>query len=81
MNQQEYEREKGRNQAAYEALRERIRREHAGQYVAMAEGRLIATAATFDEARAAIARLKPMPGYYLVFPADKEPAFELVYDF
>ncbi|HZU34861.1 MAG TPA: DUF5678 domain-containing protein [Gemmataceae bacterium] len=81
MKQQEYERERARNLQAYEALREQIRRDHAGQYVALAEGRLIAAAATFEEARAAIERLSPVPEYYLVFPADTEPAFDLVYDF
>lgn len=80
MNRQKYEREKAKNQKAYEALREQIRREHAGQYVALAEGRFIGAAASFDEARAAIERLQPVPEYYLVFPADGEPAFDLVYD-
>jgi hypothetical protein len=81
MKQQEYEREKARNLQAYEALREQIRREYAGQYVALAEGRVIAAAPSFDQARDAIEQLTPVPEYYLVFPADKEPAFDLVYDF
>jgi hypothetical protein len=80
MNRQIYEREKTRNQQAYEALRDQIRQDYAGQYVALAEGRLITAAPTFDQARAAVQRLQPVPEYFLVFPADCEPAFDLVYD-
>ena len=80
MNRQTYEQEKAKNQQAYEALRHEIRHDYAGQYVALAEGRLITAAPTFDEARAAIQRLQPVPEYYLVFPAEIEPAFDLVYD-
>jgi hypothetical protein len=80
MNRQTYEREKTRNQQAYEALREQIRQNYAGQYVALAEGRLITVAPTFDQARDAVERLQPVPECYWVFPADIEPAFDLVYD-
>ena len=80
MNRQTYEQEKAKNQKAYEALRDQIRRDYAGQYVALAQGRLITAAPTFDEARAAVEHLRPVPEYYLVFPAEIEPAFELVYD-
>ncbi len=80
MNRQTYEQEKAKNQKAYEALQQRIREDYAGQYVALADGRLIVAAPTFDEARTAVERLKPVPEYYLVFPADAEPAFELVHD-
>ena len=37
------------NRAAYERLREQIQRAGPGQYAAIAQGRLIALAATFDE--------------------------------
>jgi hypothetical protein len=80
MNRQTYEQEKAKNQQAYHALRTEIRRAYAGQYVALAGGQLITAAPTFDEARAAVEQLRPVPEYYLVFPADIDPAFDLVYD-
>ena len=61
---------------AYEKLREQIRRDYAGNYVGIAEGRLIAVAPSFNEVRAAIENLKPEPEYFLIFPADEEPPFE-----
>lgn len=54
MNRQTYEQEKAKNQKAYEALQQRIREDYAGQYVALADGRLIVAAPTFDEARTAV---------------------------
>jgi hypothetical protein len=80
MNRQIYEEEKAKNQQAYEAMRDQIRPDFVGQCVALANGRLIAAAPRFDEARAAIERLQPVPAFYLVFPGDSEPAFDLVYD-
>ena len=68
------------NRQAYEQLREHIRREYAGKYVALAHGKVVAAASTFDEARALVERLESVPEYYLVFPADVEPDFDLVYD-
>lgn len=76
MDQETFERETDLNRRAYEKLRERIRRDCAGQYVGLAEGRLIAAAPTYEEVKAAIEKLTPMPEYYLVFPADEEPLFE-----
>ncbi len=76
-----FERESALHRKVYEGLRDQIRREHAGQYVALAQGRLVTVAPTFDEARAAVLRLQPTPEYYLVFPAEMEPPFHLVYDF
>jgi len=76
-----FEREQAINQKAYETLREQIRRDYAGQYVTLAQGRVIAASPNFDEALAAVQRLQPVPEYYLVFPADQEPVFELFYDF
>jgi hypothetical protein len=75
-----FSRESVLNRQAYESLRDRIRRDHAGQYVALAGGRVVGAAPTFDAARALINQLQPAPEYYLVFPADVEPDFGLVYD-
>jgi hypothetical protein len=74
-----FEQEMAVNRKAYEALREQIRRDHAGQYVAMAHGHVIAAAATYDDTVAAVEQLQPVPEYYLVFPADEDPDFEPYY--
>lgn len=69
------------NRAAYERHREQIRRAAPGHYAAIAQGRLIALTASFEEAVAAIEQLQPAPEHFLVFPADEEPAFEVIDDF
>ena len=75
-----FERESAIHRKVYEELRDQIRREYAGQYVALAQGKLIAVAPTFDEAEAVVLELEPVPEYYLVFPADEEPLFEPIQD-
>jgi hypothetical protein len=75
-----YTRESNLNRQAYAQLREHLQREYAGKYVALAHGKLIGAAPSFDEARALVNRLDPVPEYYLVFPATAEPDFDLVYD-
>jgi len=79
MDQATFEQAQALNREAYEKLREQISRDHAGQYIGIAEGRLIAAATTFNEVKAAIEKLKPLPEYYLIFPAEEGPLFE-VYD-
>jgi hypothetical protein len=81
MDSATFERETALNQRAYEALRDHIRREHAGLYVALGEGKVLAVAASYDEAIAAVRRLQPAPEYFLVFPADEEPIFEPFYHY
>jgi hypothetical protein len=76
MNQAEFEQAEARNRQAYEKLRDQIRRDYTGQYVGIAEGRLIAAANTFEEVQAALDKLQPVPEYFLIFPADEEPPFE-----
>jgi hypothetical protein len=76
MDQATFERELQVNRQAYEKLREQIRRDYAGKYVGIAEGRLIAAATTFEDVQAAIEQLQPVPEYFLIFPADEEPPFE-----
>ena len=80
MDRATFARESTLNRQAYGQLRESIPREHSGKYVVLAHGQLVGSAPTFDEARALVERLEPLPEYYLVFPADVEPDFELVYD-
>ena len=76
MDQATFERELHLNRQAYGKLRDRIRRDYTGQYVGIAEGRLIAAANTFEEVQAAMDKLQPVPEYFLIFPADEEPPFE-----
>jgi hypothetical protein len=75
-----FSRESALNRQAYAQFRERIQRDYAGQYVALAHGQFVGAAPTFDEARALVQRLDPVPEYYLIFPAALEPDFDLVYD-
>jgi hypothetical protein len=75
-----FTRESELNRRAYEPLRESIRRDYAGKYVILAQGRVIGAASTFDAAQALVAQLEVVPDYYLVFPANAEPDFDLVYD-
>ncbi len=76
-----FNRESALNRQVFARLRSQIRRDHAGQYVALAHGEFLGYAPTFDEARALVKRLEPEPEYYLVFPANMEPDFDLAYDF
>ncbi len=75
-----FKRESDLNRQAYERLREVIRRDYAGKYVALANGRMIGADASFDAACALVTDLDPAPEFYLVFPAEDEPHFGLVYD-
>jgi hypothetical protein len=68
------------NRQAYVRLRQQIQLDCAGKYVALAHGQIVGAALTFDEARSLVERLQPTPEYYLVFPANIEPDFDLVYD-
>ena len=81
MDEALFRHEMAANRRAYEALREEIRERYAGQYVALADGKLIAAAPTYDSAVALVQRLAPIPEHYLVFPANEEPDFEPFYDY
>lgn len=80
MDRTTYTRESELNRQAYKQLRDFIRQEYADKYVALAHGKVIGAANTFDAARRLVEDLEVVPEYYLVFPANAEPAFELVYD-
>jgi len=79
MDRATFERESLIHRRVYEGLREEIQRDHAGEYVALAQGRLF-TAPTYDEVRAIVDGLRPVPEYHLIFPAEMEPSFELAYE-
>jgi hypothetical protein len=75
-----YARESAINRQAYRQLRDHIRHTYAGKYVAMARGLVVGASDTFDAARELVNGLDPKPEYFLVFPANVEPDFDLVYD-
>lgn len=78
MTMTKFDEEMALNRQAYQALREQIRRDHAGQYVAIAFGKLIGVGPDFHTAKAALDRLCPPPEHALVFAAEEEPAFAIV---
>lgn len=59
----------------WKGLREEVRRTHVGEFVALGQGGVLATAPTFDEAMAAVQALQPAPACCLIFEADEEPVF------
>jgi len=75
-----FEREAAIHRQVYEGLREQIKRDCAGKYIVLAQGRLFAATPTFEEAEAAVQQLHPTPEYYLIFPAEMEPSFTLAYE-
>jgi hypothetical protein len=79
MDQATFERETARNRAAYEQLREQIRRDYAGRYIALGDGRILASSTDYHEVEALVQQLRPVPEYYLIFPAEMEPPFEPYY--
>jgi hypothetical protein len=80
MNQDRFAKELVQNRQAYERLRDQIRQEYGNQYVALAFGRVVAAAPTFDEATAAIDQLEPHPEHFVVFEADGDPMFGIIDD-
>ena len=60
--------------------RYQIRNDYGHQYVALAFGRIVGSAPSFDEASAMIDRLDPKPQHFLVFQADDEPTFDEFFD-
>jgi hypothetical protein len=80
MDVRKFEEEMALNRQAYERLRKELRRNHAGQYVALAHGRHVAVAPTFDEASSAVQSLNPPPEHFVVFETDGDPMFEIIED-
>jgi hypothetical protein len=71
----EYADQEARNFAAYEQLKEEIPRRYPGQYVAIAQGRLVTASPDFDTAWNAVSHNR----HFLVFPAEKAPRRTRVY--
>jgi len=80
MNETKLDEELALNRRAYEKLRDQIRNDYDHQYVALAFGRIVGSAPTFDEASALIENLDPKPQHFLVFQADDEPMFDEFFD-
>jgi hypothetical protein len=80
MNATTFEEEMALNKAAYDRLRDEIRRDYAGKYVAIAQGRLAAVSASFDDATAEVLKLNPVPEHFVVFEAEGDPMFDLIDD-
>ena len=64
-----YEEERRKNLDAYDRLKNEIRSKHQGQYIAIADGRLIKVAPNFEEADQAVNTYR----HRFVFPAGEEP--------
>jgi hypothetical protein len=75
-----YEQELVVDREFYETHKAQIRRDYGQQYVAIAFGRLVAVAPTFDEASAEIFKLTPRPEHFQVFQADDVPVFDTFLD-
>ena len=76
MSQSTYTSELEQNRLAYEDLRDRIRREHAGKFIAIAFGRIVAVTPTFNEAQTTIAQMAPAAKHFAIFDANTEPVWE-----
>lgn len=77
---EQYEKELEANRHAYKGLREQIRRDYAGKFVALAFGRIIGVAGTCAELNSMIGQLRPAPRHVEVFPAEEEPLFDDILD-
>jgi hypothetical protein len=80
MDETKFEQELQLNRQSYQKLRNQIRRDYEHQYVALAFGKIVAAAPTFDEASAAVSRLQPQPEHFVVFQANDEPIFDEFFD-
>ena len=80
MSQTKFDEEMALNRQAYEEMKEQLRRDYAGQYVAIAFGRVIAASPDFDEALATVKQLEPPPEHCVVFPAEEDPMFDVVHN-
>jgi len=80
MDMATFQRETQRHREYYESHRDQIRRECAGKYIVLANGGLFSVNSTADEAKKAVDSSIPASEYFLIFPAEMEPPFDLAYD-
>jgi Family of unknown function (DUF5678) len=69
------------NREAFASLRDEIRGRYTGQYVVLGDGKLLASAPTYDEAVTKLRQLPLPPDCYFIFEADEEPDFEVFTDY
>jgi len=74
-----YEKEKQQNLNAYKQLRTEILQKYRGKYVAIAKGKVVAVAPTFDEAVDTSQKAVPDFLHRFVFQASNEPITEELY--
>lgn len=74
-----YEKEMQHNLNAYKQLRTEILQKYKGKYVAIAQGRLVAVASTFDEAVETSQKVVPDFLHRFVFQVGDEPITEALY--
>ena len=78
MSEELFNKEMEENKRAWEKLRDWVPRDYAGQIVALAFGRIVASGSRVDQVNAAVEALDPKPAFYEVFPAEVEPLFDVV---
>jgi hypothetical protein len=77
----EFDRELEVNRLAYQNLREEIRTKYAGQFVALAFGRIVAADSDFERVCRAVDDMRPEPKHSAVFQAEDDPSSELSNEF
>jgi hypothetical protein len=73
-----FETELDQNKVAWNALRDQVRREFAGKFVALAFGRIVGSDSRVDRLTASVEALDPKPIHYEIFPAEADPLFDTV---
>lgn len=71
----QFEKERVRDLAAYEALKEDLLRDHLGRYAAIGNGRLVLVSDSFDEAFDTVRDML----HAFVFQVGEEPSCDIVY--
>ena len=64
------------NRQYYAAHRDEIQTKYAGQFVALAFGKIVATGQSSQSVLDAVEELRPRPLHIEVFPAEAEPLFD-----
>jgi hypothetical protein len=77
----DFDRELEENRRAYQQLREEIRTRYAGQFVALAFGKVVAAGADFQQVCDAVDQLSPEPKHSAVFHADDDPGSDFAAEY
>jgi hypothetical protein len=76
MTETQFECELDQNKRAWALLRDQVRKDHAGQFVALAFGRIVAADTRVDRLTATIEAMDPKPAHFEIFPAEADPLFD-----